>query len=86
MGRNVVELDGTRREIRITLSNAELKPHYEKAYAEAQAGIEMKGFRKGKVPIAMVKQHYGRQIEADALESIADTAFREFITAERRSV
>lgn len=83
MERNVVELDGTRREIRISLSNAELKPHYEKAYVEAQAGIEMKGFRKGKVPIALVKQHYGRQIEADALETIADTTFREYITTER---
>ena len=83
MERNVVELDGTRREVRMTLTNAELKPHYEKAYIEAQAGIEMKGFRKGKVPVALVKQHYGRQIEADALETIADTTFREFVTSER---
>ena len=83
MERNVVELDGTRREVRISLTNAELKPHYEKAYVEAQAGIEMKGFRKGKVPIALVKQHYGRQIEADALENIADASFREFITADQ---
>ncbi|MBU3741033.1 MAG: trigger factor [Candidatus Kapabacteria bacterium] len=83
MERNVAELDGTRREVRISLTNAELKPHYEKAYVEAQAGIEMKGFRKGKVPLALVKQHYGRQIEADALETIADTNFREFVTAER---
>lgn len=81
--RNVIELDGSRREVRITLSNAELQPHYEKAYVEAQAGIELKGFRKGKVPIAMIRQQFGRQIEMDALETIADAEFRQFVTTDR---
>jgi len=79
--RTVHELDGNRREVHITLSNAELQPHFEQAYVRAQASIELKGFRKGKVPLAIVKKQYGRSIEAEALETIADDEFRAYVTA-----
>jgi trigger factor len=77
--RTVHELDGNRREVHISLSTPELQPHFEKAYARAQASIELKGFRKGKVPIAMIKQQFGRSIEAESLETIADEEFRAFV-------
>lgn len=79
MERTIQELDGVRREVRIHLTNADLRPHYERAYVQAQAGITLKGFRKGKVPLPIIKQQFGRQIEADALESIADTEFRQVV-------
>ena len=79
-------LDGARREVKISLTSDELKPHYEEAYKRAQSGIALDGFRKGKVPISVIKKRFGREIEAEALETIADEEFRSYATAEKLRV
>lgn len=86
MERTLSTLEGCKREVRISLSQSELKPHYEEAYVRAQAGITLPGFRKGKVPINIIKQRFGRDVEADALETIADAEFRAFAQAEKQRV
>jgi len=84
--RNLSTVIGCTREVRIELSDIELKPHYERAYERAQAGITLAGFRKGKVPIPIIKQRFARDIEAEALETIADAEFRAFATGEKLRV
>jgi trigger factor len=84
--RTITTLAGCSREVRIALQDAELKPHYEAAYERAKAGITLPGFRKGKVPIAMIKQRFGREIESEALETIADAEFRSFAKTEQQRV
>ena len=86
MERTLSTQDGSRREVKITLTNDELKPHYEEAYKRAQAGLALDGFRKGKVPLTIVKQRFGRDIEAEALETIADEEFRSFAQEENQKV
>ena len=86
MERTVSTLEGCKREVRISLSELELKPHYQDAYVKAQAGITLPGFRKGKVPINIIKQRFARDIEADALETIADSEFRAFAQGEKQRV
>jgi FKBP-type peptidyl-prolyl cis-trans isomerase (trigger factor) len=43
--RTITTLQGCSREVRISLQQNELKPHYEEAYVKAQAGITLPGFR-----------------------------------------
>lgn len=86
MERTITTLQGCSREVRISLQQSELKPHYEEAYIKAQEGITLPGFRKGKVPIAMIKQRFGRDIENEALETIADAEFRSFARSEQQRV
>ena len=86
MERTITTLQGCSREVRLSLQQSELKSHYEEAYVRAQAGITLPGFRKGKVPIAMIKQRFGRDIENEALETIADSEFRSFARAESQRV
>ena len=86
MERTVSTLEGCKREVRISLTESELKPHYQEAYVRAQASITLPGFRKGKVPVNIIKQRFGRDVEADALETIADTEFRAFAKAENQKV
>ncbi len=76
MDTQILTLDGSKRELKITLTAAELEPHYEKAYREAQPEIQMQGFRKGKVPIHLIKKNYGKAIEANAAEDIANEVFQ----------
>ncbi|MCX7930404.1 MAG: trigger factor [Chlorobi bacterium] len=76
MDTTVNTVGGLRRSIEITLSFDELTPHFERAYSEMQKNLQLEGFRKGKVPIEIIKQRYGDQIERDALSDIAGDAFR----------
>lgn len=86
MERTLTTIEACIREVRIDLTESELKPHYERAYERAQESIALPGFRKGKVPIPIIKQRFARDIENDALETIADAEFRSFATSEKLRV
>ena len=66
-------------EVAISLSPEELTPHFEAAYKKAAPSIEIKGFRKGKVPIPLIKKYFGESVEADALDDIANETFKKTI-------
>lgn len=86
MERNLITLDGCKREVKIHVTDADLKPHYETAYKKAQTEVALPGFRKGKVPLNMIKQRMGREIENEALDAIADSEFRKFATEDNQRV
>ncbi len=69
------QLEGCERELVVTLTADELKPHYEKAYNKARPTIDIKGFRKGRVPLGVIKKYFGPQIEADAHQDIIGEVF-----------
>jgi len=49
---------------------------FEQAYEKYRPKVELKGFRKGKVPMPMIRQLYGEAIERDALDDIASDFYR----------
>jgi len=63
-------------EAEFDVSGEELQPHFEKAYEKFRPKAEVRGFRKGKVPLHMIKQMYGEAIEHDALDGIANQIYR----------
>jgi len=67
------------REMEVNMTVEELAPHFEKAYKEAVPNLEIKGFRKGKVPLPMVKKMFGASIEYQAVEEITNDMFRKEI-------
>jgi trigger factor len=44
---------------------------------EAQPEVEIKGFRKGKVPLAMLKKQFGPRILGDAMQDAIDGAMKD---------
>lgn len=60
----------------ITVPTTELLPHFEQAYRREQSRLAIKGFRKGKAPLELVKKLYGEAIEYDALSTIANDLYR----------
>ncbi len=62
-------------ELEVTLLFDEFKDDIEKAYLTEKENIAMPGFRKGKVPMGMLKKMYGEAIEYKASEDIANNKF-----------
>jgi trigger factor len=69
---NINTLSEVLHEAEITLTPDELEPHFERAYNKERARIEIKGFRKGKAPLDMIKRMYGEAIEHDVLDRLAN--------------
>jgi trigger factor len=69
------ETSGVKREIDFTLSPDDLKPYYDRAYRRAQERVQMKGFRKGKTPLNIIKKLYGDQLEGEVIESVVQEEF-----------
>ena len=59
--------EGLKRGYTITLTASELDAKVNDKLAEAQPDIEMKGFRKGKVPMALLKKQFGPRILGEAM-------------------
>lgn len=73
---NINTLSSVAHEAEIRLSDEELQPEFEKAYQRHRKDISLKGFRKGKVPLEMVKKLYGEAIEYEALDTLAGEFYR----------
>ena len=72
-------LHGCRSEVVVTLTPNDLEPHYKRAYREAQPELEVKGFRKGKVPLDVIKKRFGKRIRANAMGDITSEVFSNIV-------
>jgi len=66
--------EGLKRGYQITLPASELDAKVNEKLAEAQPEVEMKGFRKGKVPMALLKKQFGQRIMGEAMQEAIDGA------------
>jgi trigger factor len=69
-------LSEVQQEADIKVTPEELQPHFEEAYAKYRPKVEIRGFRKGRVPMHMIKRLYGELIEHEAVENIANDLFQ----------
>ena len=69
--------EGLKRGYRITVTAAELDAKVNEKLKEAQPEIEMKGFRKGKVPMPLLKKQFGPRLLGEAMQEAVDGAMSE---------
>ncbi len=69
--------EGFRRGYRITVTANELDERVNCKLAEAAPGIQMKGFRKGRVPTALLKKQFGKRLLGEAVQESVDAAVTE---------
>ncbi len=67
----------------LTLEPSEYQSKLDENYKLAQANVQVKGFRKGKVPMEMVKRLVGKEIESETVETLASEFFSK-IAAEQK--
>ena len=66
--------EGLKRGYSITVTAAELNDKVNEKLVEAQPEVEMKGFRKGKVPMALLKKQFGSRLLGEAMQESIDGA------------
>ncbi|MEN3039409.1 MAG: trigger factor [Candidatus Kryptonium sp.] len=76
---NITKLSQTEQEAEIKLDWSELAPYFEEAYRKFRAEAEIKGFRKGKAPMELIKRQFGEQIEYDALDDIVNNVYQNLV-------
>lgn len=73
--------EGLKRGYAITVTAAELEAKVNEKLAEAQPEVEMKGFRKGKVPMALLKKQFGQKVMGEAMQESIDGAMSDHFQA-----
>lgn len=82
MSYTLEEINGCTKRINFSYENVDLTKQIEEALKAKQKDSNLKGFRKGKAPIAMVKQVYGPQVENDALYKFVSQEFYKAVQKE----
>jgi len=66
--------EGLKRAYAVTVTAQELEDKVVSKLKEAQPNVEIKGFRKGKVPLAMLRKQFGPSVMGEALQESVDGA------------
>ncbi|MEQ9261197.1 MAG: trigger factor [Roseovarius sp.] len=66
--------EGLKRAYKMLLTAQELDDKVMEKLKEAQPEIEMKGFRKGKVPLPLLKKQFGQRVLGEAMQEAVDGA------------
>ncbi len=77
---NIIDKENCKKEFDAVLNYDELKPHFEKALLEYRKKAQIPGFRKGKVPLDMVRKLYWDAVEYSAIEEVANEVFKNHLT------
>jgi trigger factor len=75
------ETEGLKRRYTITVTADELEAKVQEKLVEARPEIEIKGFRKGKVPMPILRRQFGPRLLGDAMQEAIDGAMRSHFEA-----
>lgn len=71
----IKEISTSEKELEITLKYDEVKNDIEEEVKKQSKKIQIPGFRKGKVPVTVLKRKYGDALEYEASEKVANSHF-----------
>jgi trigger factor len=79
---NVTETSnsGLKRELKVVIGQAELDKRFTSRLDEVKDQVQLKGFRKGKVPPAHIKKLYGRSLMLEVVQQTVDETSRKAIS------
>ncbi len=71
----VNDVSVSEKEVEVTLKYDEIKTDIENEVKKRSKNIQLPGFRKGKVPVSMIKKMFGDTLEVEASEKVANNQF-----------
>ena len=63
--------EGLKRAYSIVVTASELNETVDEKLREAQPEVELKGFRKGKVPLPLLKKQFGQRLIGEAMQELS---------------
>jgi trigger factor len=71
---------GLKRELKVVIDQGELGERFQSRLDEVKDQVQIKGFRKGKVPVSHLKKLFGRSVMAEVVEKTIDETSRKAIS------
>jgi trigger factor len=71
--------NGLKRELKVVIGKDEIEKRFQSRVENFKGQVQLKGFRKGKVPSAHVKKLYGRSLMGEVLQETLDETSRQAI-------
>src|SRR5262245_12420333 len=66
------ELNSTKRGMEVEVPAEIVTDELEKAFETYRRRVRIPGFRSGKIPLSVVKQRFGKQVEGDVLQHLIE--------------
>ncbi|MGB0178429.1 MAG: trigger factor [Flavobacteriales bacterium] len=79
-------LDDLRIELAVTLAPEDYSPRVERSLKRHQKNAQMPGFRKGKVPMQLIKRQYGQSVLAEELNQMLSEQLQSHIQENKLNV
>ncbi len=70
---------GLKRELKVVVGQSELTQRFDTRMDEVKDQVQLKGFRKGKVPLAHIKKLYGRSVMVEVLQQAVEETSRKAV-------
>lgn len=67
--------EGLQRKLNVEIPSEKVKSAFEKVYNDIQRQVEIKGFRKGKAPIATIKNMYKDRVSGDVAQDLISSHY-----------
>lgn len=72
---NLEKLDGLAHKFSFEIAADKVSKAFEEAYKELQKSVSLKGFRKGKAPISVIRRQYGDRVKDDVLQNLVSESY-----------
>lgn len=73
----VSESDTWRRTLEVEVPDEDVRQRFEAAYKNYSKSLNLPGFRRGKIPVSLVKKRFGKAIQGEVLQEVMQECYRE---------
>ena len=80
---SVEEVGALERRMTISVDEAQIDGAIQKELEKLSKRVKIKGFRAGKVPLKVVKQHYGNEVRMQVLQDVMQSSFYDALQQEK---
>ena len=76
MKAEVINVNSWKRELSVEVGAEEMAPYEERALHKFRNRVQIDGFRKGKVPLTIIRQRFQKALESEVSEDIAESFYQ----------
>ncbi len=80
---HVEDLSDVKKRVTFEVESEKVKDFVDTQYNDLKKNLQIKGFRKGKAPLSLIKSYFKKQVEADAARKIIDETFEPALKKEK---